>query len=74
VVWGDVLKGIEEMSHNVTAGLLTMQLGTMSANCSIDHLNVQFYQYSSRDLWAPYGVSTMLYSHVSITPFPYYVL
>jgi hypothetical protein len=33
---GDVLKGIEEMSHNVTAGLLTLQLGNMSSNCSFD--------------------------------------
>jgi hypothetical protein len=72
-IWGDVLKGIEEMSHNVTVALLTLQLGTMSANCSFDHQDV-VYQYSSHELWAPYGVSTMLDSHVSILPFPYYVL
>jgi len=54
-VWGDVLKGIEEMSHNVTAALLTLQLGTMSANCSFDQQVV--YQYSSFTLWVPYGVS-----------------
>jgi hypothetical protein len=73
-VWGDVLKGIEEMSHNVTVGLLTLQLGTMRSNCSFDQQDVQVYRYSSRDLWVPYGVSTMLYSHVSISPFPHYVL
>ena len=56
-VWGDVLKGIEEMSHNVTAALLTLQLGTMNSTCSFDQLDVQVYQYSSRGLWAPYGVS-----------------
>jgi hypothetical protein len=56
-VWGDVLKGIEEMSHNVTAALLTLQLGTMDSTCLFDQLNVQIYQYSSLDLWAPYGVS-----------------
>jgi hypothetical protein len=55
-VWGDVLKGIEEMSHNVTAALLTLQLGTMSANCSIDHQAV-VYQYTAFALWVPYGVS-----------------
>jgi len=55
-VWGDVLKGIEEMSHNVTAGLLTLQLGTTSANCSFDQ-QVVIYQYNSFALWAPYGVS-----------------
>ena len=55
-VWGDVLRGIEEMSHNVTAALLTLNSGTMSANCSFDHQAV-VYQYSSFALWAPYGVS-----------------
>ena len=55
-VWGDVLKGVEEMSHNVTAALLTLNLETMSANCSFDHRAV-VYQYNSFALWAPYGVS-----------------
>jgi hypothetical protein len=68
---GDVLKGIEEMSPNVTAGLLTLQLGNMSSNCSFDRQGfgqgVQFYQYTSLALWVPYGVSTMLYSHVAIS-------
>ena len=73
-IWGDVSKGIEEMSHNVTAGLLALQLGTMGSNCSFDQLDVPVYQYSPRDLWAPYGVSTMLYSHVIISPFLHYVL
>ena len=60
-VWGDVLKGIEEMSHNVTAGLLTLQLGTMSSVCFFDQ-QVVVYQYCSFALWAPYGVSTALSS------------
>ena len=55
-VWGDVLKGVEEMSHNVTAALLTLQLGRMNANCSFDRQYV-VYRYSSFALWAPYGVS-----------------
>ena len=60
-VWGDVLKGIEEMSHNVTAALLTLQLGTMSAECFFDQ-HVVVYQYTPFELWAPYGVSTADYS------------
>ena len=66
-IWGDVVKGIEEMSHNVTAGLLTLQLGNMSSNCSFDRQGVQFYQYTSFALWVPYGVSAMLYSYVVIS-------
>jgi hypothetical protein len=72
-VWGDVLKGIEEMSHNVTAALLTLQLGNMSSECFFDQ-QVGVYQYTSFALWAPYGVSTDLYSHVMISSFPHYVL
>jgi hypothetical protein len=58
-VWGDVLKGIEEMSHNVTAALLTLPFGMMKSNCSLD-LPVVVYQYTSLELWAPYGVSNFL--------------
>jgi hypothetical protein len=55
-VWGDVLKRIEEMSHNVSAALLTLHLGTRSAECFFDKQTV-VYQYRSFALWAPYGVS-----------------
>ena len=55
-IWGDVLKGIEEMSHNVTAALLTLNLGMMKTECFVDQQAV-VYQYSSFVLWAPYGVS-----------------
>jgi hypothetical protein len=69
-VWGDVLKGIEEMSHNVTAALLTLQLGTMSAECFFDQ-QVVVYQYSSFALWVPYGVSNFsLLSCYDLTFFP----
>jgi hypothetical protein len=54
-VWGDVLKGVEEMSHNVTAALLTLQLGNISSECFFDQQTV-IYQYSSFELWVPYGV------------------
>jgi hypothetical protein len=55
-IWGDVLKGIEELSHNVTASLLTMPFGTMITDCEFYHHDV-VYQYSSVALWVPYGVS-----------------
>ena len=55
-IWGDVLKGIEEMSHNVTAALLTLQLGNMSSECFFGQQDA-IYQYSSVALWVPYGVS-----------------
>ena len=55
-VWGDVIQGIEEMSHNVTAALLTLQLGNISSECFSDQQAV-VYQYSSFALWVPYGVS-----------------
>ena len=64
-VWGDVVQRIEEMSHNVTAALLTLQLGNMSTECFFDQQAV-VYQYTSFVLWAPYGVS--LHSHVMISP------
>jgi hypothetical protein len=62
VSWGDVLTGIEEMSHNVTAGLLSAEigLGNMSAECSVD-LSSLVYQYNSWALWVPYGVSIYYY-------------
>jgi hypothetical protein len=54
-VWGDVLKGVEEMSHNVTAAILTLELGNISSDCFFDQQTVIF-QYSSFALWVPYGV------------------
>ena len=45
-IWGDVLKGIEELSHNVTAVLLMLQLGMMKSTCLFDQ-QVIVYQYSS---------------------------
>ena len=57
ITWGDVLKGIEEMSHNISVALLTLQLGTMSSTCLFD-LQLEVYRYSPSTLWVPYGVST----------------
>ena len=55
-IWGDVLKGIEELSHNYTASLLTLPFGTMITDCDFYYRDV-VYQYNSVALWAPYGVS-----------------
>jgi len=71
-IWGDVLKGIEETSHNVSAGLLTLQLGNMSSSCTFDRRDVQIYHYTSFELWVPYGVSTMLYCRVMISTLWFY--
>jgi hypothetical protein len=62
--WGDVSKGIEELSHNVTAALLKLSLGTLNTTCSFDN-SVVAYQYIPFDLWVPYGVSifSLLSSH-----------
>jgi hypothetical protein len=53
-IWGDVLEGIKEMAHNVTAALLTLPLGNMRSECSYE---LAVYQYSPFALWVPYGVS-----------------
>ena len=55
-IWGDVLKGIEELSHNFTASLLAMPFGTIVTDCDFYYQDV-VYQYSSVALWVPYGVS-----------------
>jgi hypothetical protein len=55
-IWEDVMKGIEEISHNVSAALLTLPLNMMNASCFFDQQFV-VYKYSSFALWVPYGVS-----------------
>ena len=61
LVWGDVLKGIEEMSKNVTAALLTLQLGNISSTCFYDQQTL-IYRYDSFALWIPYGVESLLFT------------
>ena len=63
IVWGDVLKGIEEMSRNVTAALLTLQLGNISSTCFYDQQTV-IYRYDSFVLWVPYGVESLLFTPI----------
>lgn len=52
-----VMQGIEEMSYNITAALLTLQLENMTSECFLDQVVLAVYQYSSRELWIPYGLS-----------------
>ena len=59
--WGDVLGGIEEMSHNVTAAILTLSLGTKDATCSFYYQDL-VYQYTPFALWVPYGVSNFFFT------------
>ena len=61
--WGDVLKGIEETSNNVTAALLTLSLGTMNASCSFDQQDV-VYRYTPFALWVPYGVGNFFFTPI----------
>jgi hypothetical protein len=69
-IWGDVLKGVEEMSHNVTAALLTLPLGTMDAQCFSDY-QAEVYRYRSFVLWAAYGVGRFSFlSCHNLTFFP----
>lgn len=73
-VWSDVLKGIEEISHNVTAALLTLQLGIMNSECFFDKQSV-VYRYTSFALWAPYGVSVSFHTCMltfSLFPFDHF--
>ena len=71
--WGDVLKGMEEISHNITAALLTLQLGTMSTECFFDYQTV-VYRYHSFALWVPYGVGRFSFLSCYDLIFPHHVL
>ena len=55
--WGDVPRGIEELSHNISAAILTMNLGVKDSNCIVSRQDV-IYEYNRLNLWIPYGVST----------------
>jgi hypothetical protein len=55
--WGDVPRGIEQLSHNVSAAILTMNLGVKDSTCTISEQDI-VYEYNRLNLWLPYGVST----------------
>lgn len=55
--WGDVPRGIEQLSHNVSAAILTMNLGVKDGTCIVSKQDIM-YEYNRLNLWLPYGVST----------------
>lgn len=57
LTWGDVPRGIEQLSHNVSAAILTMDLGVQDSTCIVSTQDI-IYEYNRKDLWLPYGVST----------------
>ena len=63
-LWEDVIGGIEATAHNITAALLGLNLGIQDGQCLVDKI-VNVYQYNSRNLLLPYGVSA---------PFPFKIL
>ena len=58
--WGNVSGGIEQLSHNVSAAILTMDLGEQDSTCIVSTQDIM-YEYSWRNLWLPYGVGTVSY-------------
>ena len=57
LTWGDVPRGIEQLSHNVSAAILTMDLGFQDSRCAISKVSI-VYEYNRLNLLLPYGVST----------------
>jgi len=63
--WGDVPRGIEQLSHNVSAAILTMDLGVKDSTCIVSSQDI-IYEYNRLNLWLPYGVSTLKLQHRSV--------
>ncbi|KAG8901582.1 hypothetical protein FRC00_006144 [Tulasnella sp. 408] len=55
-VWGDVVKGINETTANITASLLTLDNGRQNSTCSYGYSKV-VYDYNRANLLAPYSVA-----------------
>ena len=64
--WGDVPRGIEQLSHNVSAAILTMNLGVKDSTCTVSRQDI-IYEYNQLNLWLPYGVSTPKLQHRSVS-------
>ncbi|KAG9009163.1 hypothetical protein FRB90_008508 [Tulasnella sp. 427] len=60
-IWGDVVGGIEQLSHNISAGILTLNLGVQDGQCLVDTLDV-VYQYDWLNLFLPYAIIFLLCS------------
>ncbi|KAG8987308.1 hypothetical protein FRB90_003416, partial [Tulasnella sp. 427] len=60
-MWGDVLGGIEQLSHNISTGILSMDLGVQNSRCFMNTHDI-VYQYDRLNLWLPYGIAFLLVS------------
>ncbi|KIO27291.1 hypothetical protein M407DRAFT_23469 [Tulasnella calospora MUT 4182] len=60
-IWGNVARGIEELSHNVSAAILTMDLGAQDSRCAVSRQDI-VYEYNRLNLWLPYGVALLVVS------------
>lgn len=72
-VFGDVVAGIEQLSHNISAALLNLNFGYVASECSLD-LSLVVYQYDPKDLWLPYGASATNRSSSLFIDYPSVVL
>ncbi|KAG8931805.1 hypothetical protein FRC01_000784 [Tulasnella sp. 417] len=59
--WGDVPRGIEQLSHNISAAILTMDLGVQDSSCFVTRQDI-IYHYDRLSLWLPYGVTLLVVS------------
>ncbi|KAG8931806.1 hypothetical protein FRC01_000785 [Tulasnella sp. 417] len=59
--WGNVARGIEQLSYNVSAAILTMDLGVQDSACTVSRSEI-VYQYDRPNLWLPYGVALLVVS------------
>ncbi|KAG9045197.1 hypothetical protein FS837_006845 [Tulasnella sp. UAMH 9824] len=57
--WGNVARGIEQLSHNVSAAILTMDLGVQDSRCAVSRQDI-VYEYNRLNLWLPYGVALLV--------------
>lgn len=60
--FGDVVTGVQQLSHNLTAALLALQVGGQTGTCTYDRL---VHRYIRLGLWLPYGVRLLHCSSAS---------
>ncbi|KAG8950243.1 hypothetical protein FRC04_007877 [Tulasnella sp. 424] len=56
--WGNVARGIEQLSYNVSAAILTMDLGMQESSCAVTRQDIVF-AYDRLNLWLPYGIALL---------------
>lgn len=64
--WGNVARGIEQLSYNVSAAILTMDLGMQESRCAVTKQDI-VYEYDRLNLWLPYGVSALEFGNVVLS-------